>query len=248
MHYYLSRAYIEDFASAVLEQYNPDYRTVPQGLDVYDFTENFMELGMDFQNLSQDQSVLGLTVFNDGICYVWNDDLTLKTPIKVKNGTVILDKSLLDQRCDGRERFTVLHECSHQILHRSIFSMPKPDVQSGILTCAQRDISSERMQLVTSRDWIEWQANTLAAAILMPLEAVKHLFFERIGVSQSGSQAPYGMTFGLNLIVFDMSNVFGVSMQAMKIRLLQLGLIKDRVFDFDKEDESPDQEKESISV
>lgn len=233
--YYLSRKNIEDYASEVMKQYKPECLHIPQSIDVYDFMENFMELETDYKNLSPDQSVLGLTSFSDGIYYVWNDDRTRQYPIEVKNRTVILENSLLDSNHDGRERFTVMHECSHQILHSDCFTEAVNLSNIGLLSCAKRDIESAKKKLVTSRDWIEWQANAMAAAMLMPAEMVKQLFYEMMEVTRKTSKHPYGLTLGLDLMIFDMSDVFKVSHTAMKIRLVQLCLIKDRVYDFDEE-------------
>lgn len=235
MHYILSREKIEHFASEVLKEYNAEYLEIPQAIDVYDFMENFMGLETDYKNLSPDESVLGLTAFNDGIYMVWNEDRTKQYPIEVKDGTVILENSLLESGHDGRERFTVMHECSHQILHRECFKRAIELSKDGLVTCAKRDIEPTRKRLVTSRDWIEWQANALAAAMLMPLEMVKQVFFEMMEVTPKTSKLPYGLTLGIDLMIFDMSDVFQVSHKAMKIRLQQLGLVKDRVYDFDEE-------------
>ncbi len=235
MHYVLSRARIEHFAVEVLNQYKPDCLTIPQALDVYDFMENFMELTIDYKNLSPDESILGLTSFNDGIYLVWNDERTKQYPIEVKNGTVILENALLDSKHNGRERFTVIHECSHQILHRDIFARAFNLSTGGLVACARRHIESSKKKLATSRDWIEWQANALAAAMLMPKQTTREVFCEKMRIAPEEINKPIPLTLGIDLLLFEMADVFKVSHKAMKIRVEQLGLIQNRVYDFDFE-------------
>ncbi len=236
MHYILSRNKIECIATDVLDQYKPECLHTPQAVDVYDFMENFLELEIDYQNLSPDKSILGLTSFNDGIYLVWNHDRTRRYPIEVKDGTVILENSLVDSSHDGRERFTVMHECSHQILHRDCIAKTIETSGSGLVACAKRDIEPAKgKKLVTSKEWIEWQANALAAAMLMPIAMVKQVFFEMLNITPGASQLPIPLTLQLDLLIFDIANVFKVSHQAMKIRLDQLGLVKNRVYEFDWE-------------
>jgi len=235
MHHVLSRAQIEHFAVEVLKQYKPDCLTIPQTLDVYDFMENFMELTIDYKNLSPDESILGLTSFSDGIYLVWNDDRTKQYPIEVKNGTVILENALLESNHDGRERFTVIHECSHQILHRDIFARALSLSTGGLVVCARRHIEPNKKKLATSRDWIEWQANALAAAMLMPKQVTKKVFCEKMMIVPEEIKQPIPLTLGIDLLLFEVADVFKVSHKAMKIRVEQLGLIQNRVYDFDFE-------------
>ena len=178
MHYRLSREKLEEYATKVLKQYKPKCLSVPQAVDVHDFMENFMKLNIDYKNLSCDNSILGLTSFNNGIFYVWDDGRETQYPIEVQKGTVILENSLLDSQHDGRERFTVMHECSHQLLHKKIYESVPDISKDGLLACAKRDIDPGKKRLNTSKDWIEWQANTLAASILTPRDMVKEAFLD----------------------------------------------------------------------
>lgn len=73
--------------------------------------------------------------------------------------------------------------------------------------------------------WEEWRANTLASAILMPLEMIRHNM-EEFGLGEKIQT--------LNRIYFPkvydnfcrMAEYMGVSLQALSIRLSHLGLLK----------------------
>lgn len=72
-----------------------------------------------------------------------------------------LREDVYDGLCndEGQARFTGAHECSHQIFHEGV-----------PLSLARR--SAEHLPVYRNS---EWQANTLAAELLMPFNAVKNM-------------------------------------------------------------------------
>lgn len=139
MHYILSREIIEKISKEILSEYKPILLTTPQALDVYDFAD-YLGLTTEIKYLSEDESILGLTSFNDGIYFVYEDDRKTKYPIEVKKDTIIIENSLLLNPFEGRERYTVTHECSHQILHKPYFLRGTDSANNGIAMCAKRDV------------------------------------------------------------------------------------------------------------
>jgi hypothetical protein len=78
---------------------------------------------------------------------------------------------------NGRDRLTVLHECSHVILHRKVAVHHR----------------GPRGADLKPYENSEWQANQLAAELLMPVEAVAAYpslreFCRRMGVSREAAQ------------------------------------------------------------
>ncbi len=92
--------------------------------------------------------------------------------------------------------------------------------------------------LVTDEDWREWQANTFSSALLMPHWAITAEFRRRLGaesvmVDRSANPREAALQIAGEL-VFESDNyekslagLFAVSRQAMAIRLLELGLVKE---------------------
>jgi len=93
-------------------------------------------------------------------------------------------------------------------------------------------------RLFTNEDWREWQANTFAAALLMPEWAVKEEFSRHVG---SDHLPGFGGT-GIREIALEiagtedfdgrghdtsLAELFTVSRQAMAIRLIDLDLIRE---------------------
>ena len=102
-----------------------------------------------------------------------------------------------------------------------------------MLICAKRDIEQKKDKLKTPRDFIEWQANAIAAALLMPADAVRKLFLELVKAPPGHEKLPYGLTFKIDMQIFDIAKVFNVSFEAMRIRLQQLDLIYVREYTMD---------------
>ena len=98
-------------------------------------------------------------------------------------------------RSRGRRRFTIAHECGHWVLHV---------VRSGLLVCHEAEVESAADQGLRQR---EAQANAFAQALLMP-ELLVH--------QQARST-------GCNLAV--LAERFDVSVAAIRLRLLKLGLL-----------------------
>ena len=91
-------------------------------------------------------------------------------------------------------------------------------------------------RLLTQEDWREWQANTFAAALLMPDWAVSREFEARTGEKNLMVQKESAKQFALQIagqmafrdVVYEqsMADKFAVSRQAMAIRLLDLELVE----------------------
>jgi len=91
-------------------------------------------------------------------------------------------------------------------------------------------------RLTTDEDWREWQANFFAACLLMPAKALKKEFEERFGCNSLNTPSDmnprqYALEVATTIVtpnyICDESlcSLYGVSAQAMAIRLLQLSLV-----------------------
>ncbi len=163
------------------------------------------------------------------------------------------------RECDWhRFRFTLGHEFFHAIEHLPLMTatshgqMPRTAViDVGFLPGHTRSRQSRAERavgrwassggargLLTREDWREWQANVFASAILMPEEAVRGAFEQRVqGESVCVPQGENPREFALDLAgelllagtvyAQSLAELFDVSRQAMAIRLLDLGLVRE---------------------
>ena len=194
----------------------------PQAMDVDHFAEFYCKATIDFANLSEDGLTLGLTCFNDGKLLVWNDTRTIKYPIDVEKGFIFVDKSILECEVEGRVRFTIIHECSHYLLH-SRFYYKKPGVETPQIKCTVYHVEEWTKRPPMTDDEIrEWQANRLGAALIMPARTVKMLIAQQLGIRAEAFKPAY---FSYDFIQ-GMADVYRVSKSAMRNRLRDLNLLR----------------------
>ena len=144
-----------------------------------------------------------------------------------KTRTVIIDNRLLEENQEHRYRFTLGHEGGHDILHSYYYAydpnqlsivsaQPEPMVQ------CRADCQSIRKPFDRwdDHDRMEWQANRLSAAILMPESAV------RLIASDYDPAVLQRNPVALDHLVIVIANAFNVSMEAATYRLKDLRVLK----------------------
>jgi Zn-dependent peptidase ImmA (M78 family) len=133
-----------------------------------------------------------------------------------------VDKDVLDYEIEGRVRFTIIHECSHYILHPR-FYYQKPGTTMPHIKCAVYHVEEwSQLPPMTDDEIREWQANRLGAALIMPARTVKMLMAERLGISE---EALMPVCVSDNFIQ-GMADVYQVSKTAMRNRLRDLDLLR----------------------
>ena len=168
--------FVRDFQSEVLES--------PAPVDIEGFIEFYLGMTPDYQYLSHNGVYLWMTVFNDTNKVPVYDPVNHRADyISAKARTVTIDNRLLGESQKHRYRFTLGHEGGHDILH-SVFFSYDPDqtslFDSEVIACRIKSTTSDRRDTHkwNDRDWMEWRANHLLAAILMPktpiMQMAKH--------------------------------------------------------------------------
>jgi hypothetical protein len=133
-----------------------------------------------------------------------------------------------DDRMVNRLRTTLTHEMGHVKFHAFMFEAPK----SGLLfepASPQLSNKCKRDNMLEARqsDWMEWQAGFACGAFLMPGTAVAQAvreFVDRLAVPVGRLQL--SSTEGQSLIT-TLTERFGVSRDAARVRLLQKGILVD---------------------
>ncbi len=213
--------YVRDFQPGVL--------TAPGPVDIESFIECYLGMTPDYQYLSHNGIYLGMTVFNDtDRVVIFSPESNRAEYISAKAHTCIIDPRLLESNQSHRYRFTLGHEGGHDILHTGYYSFNPDQVTmfddppEPMIKCRVDNTSTGRKdpKLWDDHDTMEWQANYLSSAILMPESAVKLVagrHKERI--------------IGLRDIAIanDVAATFNVSLEAASYRLVDLGLIRQAV-------------------
>lgn len=223
----LSRYDIECIAARVIKAYRN--RPELEGQQIRNINPEFLTTGLlglslEYHHLSVDDSVLGLTSYDEiGVGIFGQDDEDI---FYILDGKTVLVESDLKSDISklGRLNFTIIHEASHQIL-KMLFPS-----DYGIQRQPHYYRATSRRQTAIT-DWEEWQANSLAAAILLPPELVLS------GMQEVGLGVKLEM---LNKIFrpvqyaqfCQLTEILGVSKSALAIRMKQLGVLsKDYLHD-----------------
>ena len=231
---YLSHTQIEEIAKVLIDDFdkffyddNDEPRKMPKPTPIDQFAEEYLGLEVSFRRLSSDGSLCGITAYSDTEYISEESGETITIPLK--QNQVLLDSSFSDpsqvRKLCGKRRFTLAHECAHQVL----FQMESDE---GKLAC-RKQYSERRAyslrDLKTREDWNEWQANALGAAILLPQSeldfAVWRFAQDRILTNYEGYYTREDK-LSLNL----MCDYFKVSKSAMVIRMRKLGYLVDRPY------------------
>lgn len=216
---YLSRDDLEQIAQHVIEQYKQIY--IPKHHLCYnvDPTKLAELLGytVEYAYLTQDGSILGQTATSP----LWTtitDPTKGETYFYLDGQTILIDKRLLcNSLAIGRKNFTIAHELAHLLLNQQYPSMYDSQYRH---CCFNRKIVKKEVS-----NWYEWQADTLAAALLLPLDAIESaMFVFGLGhkmkvLSRKYSQNRYDA-------FCSMAQFLGASKTALAYLMEQLGLLE----------------------
>lgn len=217
---YLSRGSIEKIARKTVSAYQelPGWEGKKQfRVDPEVFARDLLGLSMEYHVLSPDGSILGATSCDRTTLPIFDTPEVLDF-FHLDGRTILIEKDLIGEGANqGRYHFTLMHEACHQLLGL-IFPEEMQESRYRIRYYMEGAEAAEDY-------WEEWRANTLASAILMPLEMIRHNM-EEFGLGEKIQT--------LNRIYFPkvydnfckMAEYMGVSLQALSIRLSHLGLLK----------------------
>ena len=231
----LSQKQIEEIAAAVTKDFNDfffgssaeDTRRMARGTPIDQFAKDYLGMKVSFARLSSDGNICGLTAYADTE-YI-TEDGGIKRTIPLSKNQILLDVSFIQpgqvHKLCGKRRFTLAHECAHQIL----FQMESDAARSDCIKKYSARTAYSLRDLKTREDWNEWQANVLGAAILMPQKEVDlAMWYFAGGKKLINYEGVFAYRDKLSLML--LCQQLAVSKSAAVIRLRQLGYIEDRPY------------------
>lgn len=224
---YLSRNDLRQIADLYLKGYE---KKVSRGLKPVRIVPDILaaellNLNVSRFHLSKDGSVLGMTAFTPLCIDVW-DDAWQQCFFSFGEGDILIETSL--SKDSGRYNFTVMHEIAHQIIHRR-FSERTPEAVHRYERLSRNNF-----------DWEEWQADTLASYLLLPESVIRNAL--HLVRAENGFTLLDPNLYGREYRMFcDAAELLGVTKSALKIRLMQLRLLRydnvEQMVDIWKEDD-----------
>lgn len=219
--HYLSRDEIERIAEGIIDQYKvkaqvtrfPGYSVDPTVLAAQ---HGFHVV---YEHITRDGSILGET--SNGAIWTTIVDAHLNDAFFYLDGkTILVEKRLLlDHRNNGRRNFTIAHELAHQFIHGKY---PEAYGAQCRTFCDYRRSTRQHKPIT---DWCEWQADALAAALLLPREAIEDsMFFFGLGKKMKVLSKKYS-EYKYNRFC-EMADFLQVSRTTLAYRMEQLGLLE----------------------
>ena len=228
---YYSKDQLEYLADQHTEAFSRYDGKEDPGFSAWKFAAYYLGKAVRFEWLCNNGDVMGLSSFTAGTrvpIYIPEEN-SLEWQ-ELGPDTILLNKLLEDAFLDpGKARFTLMHECAHHLLHQPYFQQI---AAAGERTAVAYSIQRGRDQGLleekgpwTDDDRIEWQANYLASALLMPEKRVsavlekkgyKDAYFEQV-------MGGYSETTAYNQLINRLACAFRVSTTVVKIRLEKRG-------------------------
>ncbi|MEM6397478.1 MAG: ImmA/IrrE family metallo-endopeptidase, partial [Bacteroidota bacterium] len=146
----------------------------------------------------------------------------------IKERIITIDLSVVNTI---RYLFTLCHEFSHFLLHKNVVIK-----QSEYETVSDDffKYKSKKDNLITDRDWVEWQANELAVNLILPEVPFKAKVSQLLGEMGRTIDLPfylghhYSNYKEYNRLLDNLSKHYHVSRTMISIRLNYFGLVHDQ--------------------
>jgi transcriptional regulator with XRE-family HTH domain len=217
---YIYKEDLDAVATDFLRRYYPEALKTPMAVDPLKLAEK-MGLNVELRDITKDLSIFGQVFFHDSEAEFYDSDKDEIVRTSVKARTIFVDPKAYFQRNLGAVNNTIVHECVHWDKHRKAFELERLyNSSASKIRCEA--VGGIKDSNKDATDWMEWQANSLAPRIQMPLGAFKTKAFELI--------KQYRRELGTDEIIDVMEPVidalaafFCVSRLAAKIRMVDAG-------------------------
>ena len=219
----ISRDQFEDEAEKFLTRYCPAELDKPMRVPIETIASDMKLQVIEDVPLSDDLTYFGTIIFDNGNVLDKHRKITIRN---AKRGTVYLDPRVSYERSVGTKRTTLTHECFHWHRHQPYHVLMKmigaDDNLGKAIQCqiAANSMDSDKWKAV---DWMEWQAKGVAPRILMPAKPTRmktDQLYAVYGGADDASIAAY------ENVIDELAELFDVSRQAAKVRLMDLGYSK----------------------
>ncbi len=221
---------LENFAYSQLKDYQKNYFKNVHSLDVDDFVEHYLNINIQFQRLSPNNSTYGLTAITSGLVPIIDVDGKLDCR-KFEKGTICID---LDA-CNNSEhivRFTLIHESAHSQfdLHVDKSLLDNENFINDNTLLDGKNLIVKTCNR-SQREWMEYHANRYASFILMPAPFVRKLYKQKHQEIMPGQRLGVKQKKLIWKMIYAVADELNVSGTAMAWRFLTLNIFSKKLFD-----------------
>ena len=222
MNTFYTRAEIDEIGTGLIQVYKNKFpNKVVSYIDIEHFITVFLGLKIEFASFAEeDYGKIGFT--SDGETELMINQNGKVLPFSFPKNTIVIEKFLLSDKEYGRRRFTMAHEAAHYILSKLQAEPTKACFHSEYDN--ERAYTKEELRQMFNSN--EWQADAMAASILMPRFLVEGALGK---YTRADSIKVYGestITARDKGAIQQMAKFLGVSVSALRIRLEHLNMIE----------------------
>jgi Zn-dependent peptidase ImmA (M78 family) len=219
---YPTKKEIASFVNRLLNDYCKILNRSLDNIDHDEFISKYLNIDIQYQRLSLNKSILGVTIQEDGFIETYNEDSSTKI-VFAKKGDIFIDPEACG--CPQRELFTIYHELKHYL-----FDLDKDFKVDKIVD--DNEMINGNFIVKTNYSWAEYFANYFAACAVLSRRRLKKLYYEKHQKyfnSYHTKMCEKRIGF-LRSIIKEISDETGASKSAIAIRLKELNLITDKNF------------------
>jgi hypothetical protein len=224
---YIPYEKLDEVATSFLKEYYPEaLKSTPYGQNPIWVDPNTLtkRLGLTIktQCIRENASVFGQIYFVDTDAEMYDSNTQSNTRIRIEGKTIVVDPKIYLLRSLGSINNTIIHECVHWVKHRKVFELERlynttaSHISCEVIGGAVSTLSKQ------STEWMEKQANQLTPRIQMPAEPFRIKANHYISQFMRESNARHTVDV-MEKVITALEIGFGVSKQAAKIRLVELG-------------------------
>lgn len=199
----------------------PEAQRNPMPVDPVELAKK-MGLSVELRPITEDFSVFGQIFFCDTTAEVYNTQTKSMELTEVKGKTIVVDPKNFFMRNLGSVNNTIIHECVHWDKHRKAFQLERLYNKSATQIRCQVVGGIKDSTARSATDWMEWQANTLAPKIQMPLTPFKIKAAEVVRKYRRAFNTDE-LVDVLEAVIDELAEFYIVSRLAAKIRLVDAG-------------------------
>ncbi|WP_100065018.1 helix-turn-helix domain-containing protein [Miniphocaeibacter massiliensis] len=217
---YMKKDNLDNIATDFLEKFYPEVLDQENIVPVNPVVlADRLGLEIEEHEISDDNSVFGSIIFEPCTIETFIDGEINK--IFFEEGTIIVDPNIFFLRNIGSVNNTIIHECVHWRFHKKGFELERLyNSDLNMISCKVTGEVGDKDQ--ESLKWMEWQANSLAPRIQMPITTFKIKCSEYIRKNLTISNSD-NLIDVIEDVISDLSEFFGVSKQSAKIRMIDTG-------------------------
>ena len=218
---YISRAELDEISEGLIQVYMSGNHQDIQSVDIDDFVKSFLNLKIEYAHFAEeDPSKIGFISDGNMPLLIYLNGRIV--PFVFPKDTIVLDKFLLAAKENGRRRFTLAHEAAHYILEKIQVSSRVAKFHTEY--DSQRSYTKDELARMFAA--IEWQADVIAASLLMPKFIVEKTVRRCVKTDHIKIYGDNTLAAKDKLIISTMAKQLEVSHTALFIRLKNLDMFE----------------------